>query len=145
MSWICAETLQEMRWSFIVFTFSQERWSFSTDVVNLCWNFARSALKFYCFHVFSRALKFVYWCAEFVLKLCKRCAEIFLWIWWICAETLQEMRWNFIAFTFSQKCWNFSTDVLNLRWNLIRIALQLYYFTISQERWDFNTDELNLC
>ena len=105
MCWICAEILQQMRWNF------------SADAVNLCWNFARNALKFYCFHVFSRARKIVYWCAEFVLKFCNKCAEIFLRMRWICAETLQEMRWNFIAFTFSQKCWNFSTDVLNLRWN----------------------------
>ena len=142
MCWICAETLQEMHWNF------------SMDMVNLCWNFARNALKFYCFHVFSKVLKLLYGCAEFalkinkncaeilefyvfsravkvfywwvefVLKLCKKCAEVFLCIWWICAETLQEMRWNFFAFTFSQKCWNFSTDVLNLRWKLIRIALK---------------------
>ena len=145
MSWICAETLQELRWSF------------SMDMVNLCWNFARNALKFYCFHVFSKVLKLLYGCAEFalkinkncadilifyvfsravkvfywwvefVLKLCKKCAEVFLWIWWICAETLQEMRWNFIAFTFSQERWNLSTDVLNLCWNFARDALKFFY------------------
>ena len=78
MCWICAETLQEMRWIFIAFTFSQERWNLSTDVLNLCWNFARNALKFYCFHVFSKLLKLLYGCAEFALKLNKNCAEILL-------------------------------------------------------------------
>ena len=123
MCWICAETLQ-MCWDFIVSTFSQKCWNFSTDVLNLRWNFVRMALLYY---VFSKTLKFFNWCAEFVLKLCKECAEIllflrflksaklFLRMCWICVETLQ-MRWNFIVFTFSQKCWIFSTDVLNLRW-----------------------------
>ena len=114
--WICAETLwkirRKKRWFFFFktftqnalklyyFTFSQECWYFSTDVLNLCWNFARNALKFYCFYVFSKALKFFYGCAEFVLKLCKKCAQIFLFsrflkiaetfllICWIYAETL---------------------------------------------------------
>ena len=174
MCWICAETLQEMRWNFSTAVVNL-CWNFSTDVVNLCWNFASNALKFYCFHVFSKVLKFFfgcaefalklckkcaelilfyvfsrslkifYWCVEFVLKLCKKCAEIFLRLWWICAETLQEMRWNFIVFTFSQKCWNFSLDVLNLRWNFVKNALNLYYFTFSQDRWKFSTDVLNLC
>ena len=85
-----------MRWNFIVFTFSQERWNFlrmrricaktlqemrwnfSTDVVNLCWNFARNALKFYCIHVFSKVLKLLHGCSEFALKLNKNCAEILL-------------------------------------------------------------------
>ena len=129
MCWICADTLQEMRWNFFnftffqncwnfstdvlnlrwklitialklyYFTFFQERWEFSTDVLNLCWNFARNALKFSCFHVFSRALKFFYGFGEFVLKLCKKCAEIllpsrflksaetYLRMCWICVET----------------------------------------------------------
>ena len=155
--WICAETLWEMRWNFIVLTFSQERWSFSTDVVNLCWNFARNALKFYCFHVFSKVLKLLYGCAEFALKLNKNCAEIlfffrflksaesFLLMCGICAETLQEMRWIFFIFTFSQRCRNFSTDMLTLRWHLIRIVLKFYYFTFSQELWKFSTDVLILC
>ena len=72
-------------------------------------------------------------------------AEVFLRMWWICAENLQEIRWNFIVFTFSQERWNFSTDVLNLRWNIVRIALKFYYFTSSQKRWNFSTDLLNLC
>ena len=181
--WNCAETLQEMRSNFFVFTFSQEHWNFSTDVVSLCWNFARTALKFFSgcgefvlklckkcaeillFYVFSRALKVFYWCVEFVLKLCKnalkfycfhifskvlkllygcaefalkpnnncaenliilrflKSAEIFLLMCWIFAETLQELRWNFTKFqrkfsTCVEKFqrWNFSTDVLNLRW-----------------------------
>ena len=169
MCWICAEILQEKRWIFFCFHVFSRALKFSTDVENLCWNFARNALKIYCFHVFSRALKFVYWfaefalkinkncaeilifyvfsralkvfywCVEFVLKLCKKCAEIllfsrflksaelFLRMWWICAETLQEMRWNFIAFTFSQERWNFSTDVLNLCWNFAGNALKFFY------------------
>ena len=72
-------------------------------------------------------------------------AESFQRMCWICAETLQEIRWNFIVFTFSQVRWNFSTDVLNLRWNIVRIALKFYDFTSSQKRWNFSTDLLNLC
>ena len=96
------------------------------------------------FYVFSKALKVFYWCVEFVLNL-QECAEIFLRMWWICAETSQEMRWNFIVFTFSQKCWNFSLDVLNLRWNFVKNALKLHSLTFSQERWNFSTAVVNLC
>ena len=93
MCWICAETLQEMRSNFFVFTFSQKCWNFSTDLLNLRWNFVRNtpkkALNFFqdlylkcaeiiLFYVFSRTLKFFYGCAEFVLKLCKKWAEILL-------------------------------------------------------------------
>ena len=145
MCWICAETLQECAetllfsrflksteyflrmWWTCADTLQELRLNCSLDVVNLCWNFASNALKFYCFHFFSKVLKLLYGCAEFVLKLCKKWAKIsffyvfskalnfFLRMCYICAETLQ-MRWNFIVFTFSQKCWNFSTDLLNLRW-----------------------------
>ena len=75
MCWICAETLQEMRWIFIAFTFSQERWNLSTDVLNLCWNFARKTLKFYGFQLFSKVLKLFNGSAEFALKLCEKYAE----------------------------------------------------------------------
>ena len=188
--------------SFIALRFLKSDGIFSSDVLSLCWNFARNALIVFCFHVFPKLLKLFYWFAEFVLKLCKKCAQIFLFsrflknaetfqrICWICAETLWEkrrkkalnffqdlyskcaeillfyifsraliffygcaefvlklckkwaeillfyifskalkffrrmcwvcsetfqMRWNFIVFTFYHKCWNFSTDLLNLR------------------------------
>ena len=177
--WIFFKTCTQNALKFYYFTFSQERWYFSTDVLNLCWNFVRNGLKFYYFTFSQKRWNFISGCAEFVLKLCK-CAEILLFsrfitnagtfqrICWICAETLWEirqkkalnffqdlyskcaeillfyvfsralifcvrmcwvcaetlqMRWNFFVFTFSQKCWNFSTDVLNLRWNFVRIAL----------------------
>ena len=140
MCWICAETLQEMRSNFFVFTFSQKCWNLSTDLLNLRWNFVRNtpkkALNFFqdlylkcaeiiLFYVFSRALKFFYGCAEFVLKLCKKWAEILL-------------------FHVFSKALNFSTDVLNLRWNFVKNELKLYYFTFSQEQWNFSTDVLNL-
>ena len=83
--WNFSTDVLNLRWNlikialkFYYFTFSQERWKFITDVFNLCWNFARNALKFYCFHVFSGALKIFYGCGEFGLKLCKKCAEILL-------------------------------------------------------------------
>ena len=108
------------------------------------------------FYVFWKALKFFFRYAEFVLKLCKKCAEvlsflrflnsaeIFLRICWICTETLQEMRWNFIVFRFSQKhiflrmssiC---AKTLLELRWSF-------NVFTFSQKRWNFSKDVLNLC
>ena len=156
MWWICAETLQEMHSSFFVFTFFQKCLNFSTDLLNVRWNFVRNApkkaLNFFLqdlyskcaeiisFYAFSRALQFFYGCAEFGLKLCKKWAKIsffyvfskalklFLRMCWICAETLQ-MCWDFIVSTFSQKCWNFSTDVLKLRWNFVRMALLYYVFS----------------
>ena len=74
-----------------------------------------------------------------------KCAETFLRMRWICAEALREMRWKFFVFTFTQNCLNFSTDVLNFRWNFLKNVLILYYFTFSQERWNFSTDLLKLC
>ena len=131
-----------LRWNFLknalklyYFTISQERWNFPTDKLNLCWNFIRHVLKLYCFTFSQERLNFstdelnLCWnfarnalqifCFSGFLKI----AETFLRMCWICAETLQELRWNFTKFqrkfsTCVEKFqrWNFSTDVLNLRW-----------------------------
>ena len=131
--WIFSTDVLNLCWNFVrnalklyCFTFSRERWTFSTDALNLCWIFARIALKFYFFHVFSKVLKLFFGCAEFALKLCKNALKLY-------------------SLTFSQERWNFSTVVLNLCWNFVRIALKFYCFTFSQERWKFSTDVLNLC
>ena len=91
-------------------------------------------------YVFSKALKFFNGCAEFAPNLCRKSAEIllffcflksaevFLRICWLSAEILQEISWNFIVFTFSQKRWNLLTDVLNLCWNFVRNALNFFLF-----------------
>ena len=60
-------------------------------MVILCWNFARNTLKFYCFHFFSRALKFFYGCAEFARKHCKNCAKILLF--YVFSKALKFFYW----------------------------------------------------
>ena len=97
--WIFFKTCTQNALKIYYFTFSQERWYFSRDVLNLYWNFVRNGLKFYYFTFSQKRWNFFFGCAEFVLKLCK-CAEILLFsrfiknaetfqrICWICVETL---------------------------------------------------------
>ena len=82
---------------------------------------------------------------NYIILRFRKSAETFLRMSWICAKTLRKMRWKLFVFTFPQNCWNFSTDLLKLRWNFVRIALKFYYSTFSQERWNFSNDVLSLC
>ena len=68
-----------MSWNFLVFqAFLKALKFFFTDALNSRKNFVRTALKFYCFYVFSKALNFFNGCAEYALKPCMKRAKK----WW---------------------------------------------------------------
>ena len=120
-----------MCWNFIVSTFSQKALNFFMDALNLRWNFVRNMLKFYCFYVFSKSLKFSYGCAEFALKLRKKCAAFLLFLRFLkSGEIFLRMRWKC--------CWNLCKNCTQNAVNLCKkCAKDAVKFSILKMRWNF--------